>query len=161
MGAGKIFSELPPWAKGVVAVVATGTVVLIGYKVYTTIQARIERGKDLGQAEDDIKKLEKGKLPPSYAKSYYEDLATQIEQEFRPYIFITKAKEDQLMPFLKRLKSYRDFLELKKAFGVRSIYMGDYSLSEFIVDRVDELGKAAYNGYIRGLYDVAKKYGHI
>lgn len=161
MTLGQQFNELPGWAKGVIAVAGTAAVIGIGYAVYNKIQKAAERSQDVGKAEDDIKTLNKNGLPPSYAKSYYEDMANQIEQKFRPYIFITKAKKDDLTPFLNRLKSYRDFLELKKAFGVRNIYMGDYSLSEFIVDRTDELAQAAYNGYIRGLYDVAKQNNRI
>lgn len=161
MTAGETFNNLPGWAKGVIAVAGTAVVLGIGYTVYKKVQNAAERKKDLGEANDDIKTLQKKGLPPSYAKSYYEDMANQIEQKFRPYIFITKAKKDELTPFLHRLKSYRDFLELKKAFGVRSIYMGDYSLSEFIIDRTDELAQSEYNGYIRGLHDVAKQYGHI
>lgn len=123
MGAGKVFSELPPWAKGVVAVVGTGVVVFIGYQIYAKIQDNMKHAGDYKEekdVKDDLKDLANNNVKPSYTDSQYSAWANQLFSAFDGY----QSDESVVYRVFVNMKNDADVLKLIKAFGVREISSG-------------------------------------
>lgn len=114
---------------------------------------------DITTASTDSKDLESKGLKATYPLSWYSDQAEQWEKAFSLTRF-TDVSYNEIMQFLMRLKNYVDFLKLKDAFGLRGVDMFGLvkgGLTDAVVKHGKQEALAAYNGYIRGLYDNYKK----
>lgn len=137
----ELFKNLPPWAKGTMAVVITLGVVGGTYFTVKKIKTSIEdrRRRDENKAvEDELTKLNKNpstkqKLSDITIKS----MANVIETSFNGIGTDYWAVSTQL----DRLKNDADFLALKNSFGIRIINSGVY----FVPDFKGNLSEAIHN----------------
>jgi hypothetical protein len=132
----EIFTGLPAWAKGVIAVAAVGGVALIGYKVYKTLQRTTEEIKDkelLNSVDKEIKDLEK-RMNPSFRQSEYLGYASTIHDSIKVCLGDSYGTAEDT---LKKMKNDLDVALLIKAFGKRQDYcwgvpLGEYTLFDYI-----------------------------
>lgn len=132
------FNDLPSWAKGVIAVLATGTVVVGGYYLIKAIDKRAKlatSGTDKAQSEevDDTKQeldalnqssSTKQKLTGSEALS----IANTIDQAMQGLGTDEQTIKDQFY----KLNNNADFLAVQKAWGKRLIKSGSILFVEDI-----------------------------
>jgi len=109
----KSFLGLPPWAKGVVAVVAIGAAGYAIYKVTQMLNGDDEQdAKETGEVQLEIERESK-KKPASYADSQYRTFANTIETAG----FDTGTDEDAIYSTFRKLKNNTDYLKLLNAWG--------------------------------------------
>jgi hypothetical protein len=116
---------LPTWAKGVIAVAVTGTLVFVGYKVYTKGFKSQEEKDAEKRAADEKKQLEKElkkdtiKVNPSYPLSQYTGFADAIYDGVR---YCVGDDYDAVENTLKKMKNDLDVVQLIKNYGSRQRY---------------------------------------
>jgi len=109
----KSFLGLPPWAKGVVAVVAIGAAGYAIYKVTQMLNGDDEQdAKETGEVQLEIERESK-KKPASYADSQYRTFANTIETAG----FDTGTDEAAIYSTFRKLKNNTDYLKLLNAWG--------------------------------------------
>ena len=127
----ELFKNLPPWAKGTMAVVLTAGVIGGTYlaikKIRTSIEDRKRRDENKA-VTDKLAELNKNsstkqKLSDISIKS----MANIIETSFNGMGTDYWAVSTQI----DRLKNDADFLALKEAFGTRDINSGVYLVPDF------------------------------
>ena len=130
----KRFSEMPPWAKGVIGV---GSVLVVGFIVYRVFKKLSStEATDRAEAaavEDELnQELKRNRL--TYPNSQYNSFASSIEIAG----FDVGTDEDAIYSVFRKLNNNADFLALSKAWGKpnRRVYewgIGrDMSLSQFL-----------------------------
>lgn len=126
----EIFTGLPAWAKGIIAVAAVGGTAFIGYKVYKGIQKTTEEKKDkelLNSVDKEIKDLEK-RMNPSFKQSEYLQYASTIHDSI---MYCAGDNYGTAEDTLKKMKNDLDVALLVKAFGKRQDYCFGIPLSEY------------------------------
>jgi hypothetical protein len=109
----KSFLGLPPWAKGVVAVVAIGAAGYAIYKVTQMFNGDDEQdAKETGEVQLEIERESK-KKPASYADSQYRTFANAIETAG----FDVGTDEAAIYSTFRKLKNNTDYLKLLNAWG--------------------------------------------
>ena len=111
----KYYTELPPWAKGVVVVGGLGIAYIIGSKIYAALQPKPQEIKNV---ENDITRLETG-MKPSYGDATYDQYANTVYNAQR-----TSASNDSgtIMDVALLMKNDLDVAKLIKAYGTRQDY---------------------------------------
>lgn len=142
---------------GVIALLFFALVGVLAYMFKNRFKAK--ESDEVKNAEDDGHMLSNAGIKPSYSQSWYDDYAKQFFEKYKQYRFITKAKKQDMLYELPRLKNYQDFLQFKKAFAIRSDVGFDYTLPEFIVARFHPDAVSTYNYYVANLLDLVKKKG--
>jgi hypothetical protein len=125
------YKELPAWAKGVIAVVAVGGVVIIGWKVYKAIQKTTEEQKDkelLQGVDKEVKDLQNKGIKPSFKPSDYLQYAQTIHDSMKVCVGDSYGTAQDT---LKKMKNDLDVALLIKAFGKRQDYCFGVPLSEY------------------------------
>jgi hypothetical protein len=123
MSAGSTFNNLPPWAKGGIAVLGSLTVVAIGYAIYSGVKGRIKQAgdyKEQNAVKDDIKDLAAQNIKPSFTDSQYAAWANQILAAFNGY----QSDESAVYRIFVNMKNDADVLKLINAYGIREISSG-------------------------------------
>jgi hypothetical protein len=147
---------LPMWAKGVVAVAATGLVVFAVYEVskaFKNAANKKDNKKTVNDATKELDDLLKGGMKLSNPLSTY-DSTTEFQQ---------------VKNILSVVKNQADWLQLIKSFGVRSISdcgsfgyaHTNYDLPTLLKDQMDshallvfeKIGNKSYNGFLLS-YDI-------
>lgn len=116
-------SDLPKWAKGIIAVAIVGGVGFIAYKIYKKIQqSNEEKGskQENSQAQSELDKLIKKGIKPTYQQSQYSSYANTLWEAMDGY----GTNEDLIMRVFANLKNDADFLSLSKAYGIRTVSSG-------------------------------------
>jgi hypothetical protein len=118
MANGKLYNyytELPPWAKGVVVVGGLGIAYLIGSKIYVALKPKPQ---DIKNVENDITRLG-AKMQPSYGDATYDQYANTIYNAQR-----TSASNDSgaIVDVALLMKNDLDVAKLVKAYGTRQVY---------------------------------------
>ena len=127
----ELFKNLPPWAKGTMAVVITVGVIGGTYLAIKKIRTSIEdrKRRDENKAVTD-KLTELNKNPSTKQKISdisIKSMANIIETSFNGMGTDYWAVSTQI----DRLKNDADFLALKEAFGTRTINSGVYLVPDF------------------------------
>ena len=127
----ELFKNLPPWAKGTMAVVITVGVIGGTYLTIKKIRTSIEdrKRRDENKAVTD-KLTELNKNPSTKQKISdisIKSMANIIETSFNGIGTDYWAVSTQI----DRLKNDADFLALKEAFGTRTINSGVYLVPDF------------------------------
>ena len=127
----ELFKNLPPWAKGTIAVVITAGVIGGTYFAIKKIRMSIEdrKRRDENKAVKD-KLAELNKNPSTKQKLSdisIKSMANIIETSFNGMGTDYWAVSTQI----DRLKNDADFLALKEAFGTRAINSGVYLVPDF------------------------------
>lgn len=122
-----VWSDLPTWAKGVIAVAVTGTLVFVGYKIYKKVNVS-EQDKEEKQRREEEEKLlkeetvkEQKKLNRTYQKSQYISFANNIFNLFNGCMDTDFGASDysKAAIILKSMKNDLDVAELINAYGTR------------------------------------------
>ena len=99
--------------------------------------------------------------PLTYTAAWYSDTAEQLWSVMKDYIYITKCPWEKIEFAFTKLKHYADFLELKKAFGLRSYGIGllssNYSLPNYIQAACSKECQVFYGAYVTGWEQKFKK----
>ena len=113
------FSQLPTWAKGVVAVVGVTLVAGTSFVVYKSIKNAIIRAKGNSlssqEAGDDLKDLKARGILPNFSDTQYEVWAEQLHQAMK-YTF---TDEDAVFRVFNYLKNDADVMKVIEVYGVR------------------------------------------
>jgi hypothetical protein len=147
-GTGKFISDLPGWAKGVVAIAILGG---IGYTIYW-VQKKRKENKNLEGAEEETKSVDKElkdasvKAPISRPQSEINEMANSLFTAMDGY----GTNRERIYAVMAKVRNQTDVLALKKAFGIREISSGKWSpepnlkgtLSQALAE---ELGKDEFN----------------
>jgi hypothetical protein len=175
----QVWSGLPTWAKGIIAVGGLAIVYFTGRAIIKKLGA-IKEGKDsreaVRDAEQDKRKLINQGIKPSYTKTQYQTWANQIEQAFEgcdPFGNISWGSDSPLgtisywsksgykvAMIFNQLKNNLDYLELSTAWGIRTYDacgwgtgdVKDVDLSKAIIDELND-------GEVRDLNIILSKKG--
>lgn len=121
------FSQLPTWAKGVVAVIGIATIAGVGFVLYRTIKKTVEGIKE-GKEERDFQKetqqeldvlLETGQQP-TLSDSQAISLANMVEASLSG-CELSGTEELVSKEILAKVNNQADWLKLQKTFGIRNI----------------------------------------
>ena len=127
----ELFKNLPPWAKGTIAVVITAGVIGGTYLAIKKIRTSIEDRKRRDENKAVTDKLDELNKNPSTKEKLYDisikSMANIIETSFNGIGTDYWAVSTQI----DRLKNDADFLALKEAFGTRTINSGVYLVPDF------------------------------
>lgn len=117
----RIFSGLPTWAKGIIAVGITSAVAFAGWKIYKFAKKRSEEAdsrKETGDASNELSKLNKEKnsaqtLSGSEADAIANNLFTAMDGCGTDTAAIERN--------IAKLNNKADWLAVKKSYGVRTV----------------------------------------
>jgi len=142
------YSDLPTWAKGVIAVGVLGSLVLIGIAIRNAIKKGQEnKGDRQANQENDkvtqdaLNALQKQGISPSLTDNDATALSRYIEVGLSGAE--TVATEDGIMNQIKdKVKNQADWVKLQQNFGVRTIpdiFWGSttYDLRSLLLDQLD------------------------
>jgi hypothetical protein len=137
MSLGSTFNNLPPWAKGTIAVVATAGFVVgafYGIKaIRTVISNKNTEGQDkeVKSASTDLQKLNKDpKTKQKLSNVSIQTIANAIKDE-SDGIGLEHNYYWSVSTQLNKLQNDADYLALVEAFGVRTINSGIYFVPDF------------------------------
>jgi hypothetical protein len=115
---GKAFNDLPPVAKGIIAVVMVGGVALAAWKTYKYLsdakQRRLQKSEEK-EGRQDLKELIRQGVVPSYPDSQYAAWANQLKESFDG----CGTANEQVANIFARMKNDADVLKLNQAYGIR------------------------------------------
>jgi len=142
------YSELPTWAKGTIAIVAAGSLVLIGIAIRNAIQnAKENKGDRQADKENDqvtqdaLNALQNQGITAGLTDNDAVTLSRTIENAFSGAE--TVATEESVMNQIKaKVKNQADWVKLQQVFGVRTIpniLYGSttYDLRSLLLDQLD------------------------
>ena len=176
----QVTQGLPSWAKGVIAVVAVGGVVFIGYKVYKLLQD-ITQGKDqrdvIKSVKQEIKQeLDAGKNP-SHPMSVYRSAVNQIKSNLNDCEANINDETNVIKLLTKVVKNNLDWKILQQEWDVKEVEdcaiwtSTKYELAELLQDQLDQkyvftLGKLVGENFIydpktsgeKSTFDILKTY---
>lgn len=146
MKAGNYFTQLPTWAKGILAVGGLAIVAFVGYKIYKKIQQQKESSEEKDVIKDiknEERNLIQQGLKQTFNDSVYESSANFIFQKLDGCE--TSSSELQVMSEVLRVcQNKLDWTKLVGAFGTRTVDncgIGtgdtDYSLPTLLKDQLD------------------------
>lgn len=173
----KFYTELPTWAKGIVAIGSIAIVYFTAKSVVKRIRMGLEGKKDretLRTQESEIKGIEKKGVVATYGESQYKTWASQIKEQFdgcdgswgratilkiTPPTWLWNGNWSNsgalVANIFEKLKNDVDYLKLSTAFGVATydqcgIWTGDFTgnLQSAIADELDEQERNAINNIL-------------
>ncbi len=168
------YTELPGWAKGVVAIGGIAIVYFTTKSIMKRLRLSAETKKDrdtIRQEEKEIKDIvQDGVMKQSYAESQYKTWASQLKNQYsgcdgsfgRPILqFIPPTWLGNIMwsnsgaltaNIFFKLKNNLDYLKLSSSYGVSTydkcgLWNGDFTgnLQSSIADELDENEREALN----------------
>ena len=156
MAKGEIFTGLPKWAQGIIAVAIVGGVAYLGYNVYKKISKLASPDsfdKEINDVSDDVKTLEKSGQKGTLNKSQLSGLANSIQTALNG---ITEDEAAVYRAFAS-VKTEIDVLNLIKAYGIRRV--GYYIWSYFTGTLPATLTHLFDRKEIKALNDMLSKKG--
>jgi len=142
------YSDLPTWAKGVIAVGVLGSLVLLGIAIRNAIQKGKEnKGDRQANQENDkvtqdaLNALKNQGITASLTDNDAVTLSRTIENAFHDMESV--ATEESVMNEIKaKVKNQADWVKLQQAFGVRTIRdigwgSTTYDLRSLLLDQLD------------------------
>ena len=119
MGNGKLYSsysQLPTWAKGVVATLGIGTIIVSGFLIYKGVKVALTKSSPSSQqAQDDLKVLSNQGVRPSYPDTQFSSWAEQLHEALK----FTFTDEDAVYRVFGFMKNDADVIKLIQAYGLR------------------------------------------
>lgn len=112
------YSELPTWAKGVIAVGLLGGVAVLAISINKWIK-KAKAAKDLSAWKSEENDLEK-KYNPSFSDAQYQTFANQIYESVR---YGVGDDYGLVVTIMKRMKNDLDVARLVAAYGKRQRYI--------------------------------------
>lgn len=148
------FSDMPPWAKGVIGILIITGIGVVAYKIYKAVHKDEEekKAKDAVKAfSDDVVSYQKQGLKLSFAASQYSSAANTIATLLNGCDTFN-SEIQAIQEVIKVVKNKLDWAFLVKTFGVRSIDncgigTGDtsYELTTLLKDQLDQPGVYSIN----------------
>jgi hypothetical protein len=142
----QVTQGLPSWAKGVIAVVAVGGVVFIGYKVYKLLQD-ITQGKDQRDVIKSVKQEIKTELTqgakPSHPMSTYRTAVNQIKNLLDDCESDINYELDVIKLLTRVVKTNLDWKILQQEWDVKEVEdcfsptTTKYELAELLQEQLD------------------------
>lgn len=126
MDAGKIFSDLPGWAKGIIAVVAIGGVAALGFAIYRGVKKRLSLAgafDEKRKVKDELKNLGEKGIKPTLTEAEYAAMANQLVASFDGY----GSKVSEIYKVFDKLKNDADVMKLIDSYGIREISSGRFN----------------------------------
>jgi hypothetical protein len=171
-----LYKELPPWARGVIAVGGLAVVYFTARAIINKIkenQSLKDAKKTQQEFQDDLSDLKKRGVNPTFPASQYQGWADQIEKQFSgcdfqqnvfdmsdPLFFWAgtySGSGKNLVSILKNFKNDADFASLVTAYKVRTYdqcgtwpFAGDFTGNLFaaISDELDQGEKDGINSML-------------
>src|SRR3954464_3627343 len=112
------WQDLPPWGKGVVAIVIVGGAGAIIYTIYHSIKKRqeIKEANKAGlAAQEELKQLQNQGINPTFSKSEFEAMAEALVEAMDG----CGTDEETVYSVFRKLKNDADIRQLIASFGVR------------------------------------------
>jgi hypothetical protein len=119
----KFISDLPSWAKGVVAVAVIAGVSVVGYRVWKGAKnaAALKGAKAENDAiDDELKKEPKAQSRPN---SEIQEMANSLHTAMSGY----GTDIPRIYQVTAKIRNNSDALALKKAYGIRTLSSGRWS----------------------------------
>ena len=119
----KAYTELPPIARGTIAVVAVGTVAFVGWNIYKAVRAARDSADDkdeLNQTRNELDQLQNAGVRQSYPDSQYQTYANGMADALN-YGRGCLTDGATIAFTISALKNDVDWLKLNQAFGTREI----------------------------------------
>jgi hypothetical protein len=123
------FMNLPPWAKGVIAVGVLGIVGYVGYKLYKGIidqasgKAAGDRQEDRGWNKEFDNLNTNASTKATITQAQMLSFANSLHAAMDGY----QTDEDGIVAIFKQLKNNADFAGVSAAYGVREVSSGKWN----------------------------------
>lgn len=120
------FTQLPTWAKGIVAIAVVGGVAVIGYNIYKKIKkGEQQKGakKELDAAEQARLELMKKGVAPSLDAFKISQIANQLHTAMDGL----NTDEPAIYRAFTNVKNDLDVINLNKAYGIRKLSSGSWN----------------------------------
>jgi hypothetical protein len=164
------FTGLPPMARGIIAVVATGAAIFVGYQIYKAIRRIGGKGVDetardtVRAAENEYQKLLKQGQKLSFSTSAYAG-ANEAIAKLLDGCETLSSELSAIAEVIKVVRKPIDWEYLQQSFGQRDISncgtfgttKTRYSLSGLLKDQLDSFA-VIYANYKLGGWTVPKGY---
>jgi len=145
----KYYSQLPPWAKGLVVIVFLGIAVYL-IIIISKYFKKLNQNKQFNQDYDEFC----GNVKPSFPATTYTNLADKIYEAGCPYVGCVGTDEEAIYDAFKQLNTDCDAILLDKAFGTRDprggfcipfttcdVRLGQWLMTELSADSIEEINK--------------------
>jgi hypothetical protein len=124
----RVYEDLPSWARGIVIVGGLGIAYIVGTNIVKMVKAAssaADNAAKQNQIQNDLNKLNKNGVTPTYDDSQYESWADSIQGALQgcDYSFsivdfgVLTTGGTAIWNVLKNLQNDADFLSLSKAYG--------------------------------------------
>jgi hypothetical protein len=132
----KIYEELPPWARGVVIVGLLGVTYIVGSTIYKRVQrisSDAEEKAKLDQIQRELDSKKSSGERATFTDIQFNNFADASQNAFTncrlpivpcpTYLGLVCQSNSfrEFYPIIKQLKNDVDFLQLQKAFGIRTV----------------------------------------
>lgn len=114
-----------PYVRPVLITAGIGTGIFLAYKLFTKGSMTARQIKE----RSEFGKEQKGKL--SFPKTQYKSWADSLEKAWYEYPFGIGTDEQAVYSIFSKLKNNNDWLELQKAYGVRTYYDGGFAAGNY------------------------------
>jgi len=145
MKADNYFSQLPIWAKGVLAIGGLAIFAFVGYKIYKKIQDQQGKGEEkdvINEIKQEERDLINQGLKPTFNDSVYESSANLIFQKLDG-CEMPSSELDVMREVIRVCQNKLDWTKLVRAFSTRTVddcgWGGEtaYSLPTLLKDQLD------------------------
>jgi hypothetical protein len=138
MAKGEIFTGLPKWAQGLIAVAIVGGAGFVGYKIYKQLQLTTEEkgGKEeLNSASDLSRELEK-KMKPTLNSYQLNSIVNQLVSALsntQSFVGFGKrgVSESALYKAFANVKNDLDVINLVRAYGIKTLPSNNFFVENF------------------------------
>jgi hypothetical protein len=120
------WSDLPTWAKGVVAVVGVAAIGGIGFAIYKSVKNALEKAKEgkddkefKGETKEELQELKEQGIQPTLSDSQAMSLATFVETSLAG-CELSGSEEKVYKAVLAGVNNQADWLKLQNTYGVRT-----------------------------------------
>lgn len=159
MSATQVWKDLPPWAKGVIAVAGTAAAVYTGYLVYQGIQsykAKRDSRAQVDAASDDLTGLIKNGTKPTLSASQLNLISNNLFTAMDGY----GTNSDAILHEFAKINNEADLLALIKTYGTKTISSGSFNPEpNFIGSLTAALSNELSNTYILALNNMLSRKG--
>lgn len=168
----KVWQDLPPWAKGVIAVGGLAVLYFAGRGLLKKFKSDADKKKaleTLNTQSTELKKQLQTGVKPSYNDSQYKAWADKLQNQFTgvdfkqniidkdvPLIGMWSGSGKVAKDIVSQLKNDVDFLKLNQAFGVRS-YSEGFLLGTFTGNLTQAMNDELDRGEVLGLNNIMAK----